>query len=891
MFDPRSNSRSKVGRRLRAVIPPSAPRLSPSEDRRRSGMMRDTILRRSPLFLLAVALLALAGTLLAVPAPLKAAPGANDPSVVWSATLTGHYCDYDYAEAVGGTGNDFKPGQDIGPITSHEATHRCTDHLSDTGFSDGGEDWEVLLIEAANASAGGIEANAQVWLDNDLISGQLSNAGFPADVHRERRTRLGPGIPYNVYSRLFFWYGDTALPVRDARHTIQIPFDLPDDSGKPDVEYSYRLYWSAPSLRVDPSGSVEMRLAIAPAEPANVVTVPGNRSLSVSWDASDGATRYEVHYKQADAPYEMSPGSDPATGWVDARHAGAATTTAIGGLANGTVYEVRVRALNPGGWSLWSYPGIWHSDFGPRDLGDGLLVGCRNSEPIPYSQVGNLCSSQVWKSWPDGWVYKTNIRDCDCAWWTNQWSPVAGALTDDGFTHGGTDYQIYSMHTHDRQSGDGLNEFTLGVSPRLAGMDGMRLHVEVRDHRHDHHAMSRVYESHRNYAFADATNRDTSGYDSSLGEDVEVTVQTWGGLSTGSEYTLTPERLFRADERMRVWLWDPAASTPAAASGTGESGGQSGSPGSEGGEGAVAQGQSQYAELIDKMYEWRNDPEWVSHKEHTDRWDRALLAFGENVADATLTRMTAAEAQGFADRGSAWSRWVEVAEALRDLEAAGQLEQTNQAPTVSTSISDVTIVNESGTRTVSLSGVFDDADGDGLTISARSSDEATATASVSSDGSSLTVTARLRGTATITVTADDGNSGTADDTFTVTVKAAPVLASALADVSGLEMWSTQDVSLIGVFSDADGDQLTIAAASSDETRATVTVASDGSELTLSGVAEGTTTVSVTARDSDGNRVSDAFQVEVVKRFASLIPQMYQWRNDPQWVSYKDHTDR
>ena len=91
------------------------------------------------------------------------------------------------------------------------------------------------------------------------------------------------------------------------------------------------------------------------------------------------------------------------------------------------------------------------------------------------------------------------------------------------------------------------------------------------------------------------------------------------------------------------------------------------------------------------------------------------------------------------------------------------------------------------------------------------------------------------------------------DTFTVRVKAAPVVASALGDVSGLEAGATYEVSLSGVFSDADGDTVTVSAASSDETKATVSVASDGSKLTLTGVAEGTATITVTAQDSDGNR--------------------------------------
>lgn len=72
------------------------------------------------------------------------------------------------------------------------------------------------------------------------------------------------------------------------------------------------------------------------------------------------------------------------------------------------------------------------------------------------------------------------------------------------------------------------------------------------------------------------------------------------------------------------------------------------------------------------------------------------------------------------------------------------------------------------------------------------------------------------------------------------------------------------MSLTGVFTDADGDALTITATSGDEAIATVSVASDGSRLTVAGAADGTATITVTARDSDGNRVSDAFDVEVVE---------------------------
>ena len=83
---------------------------------------------------------------------------------------------------------------------------------------------------------------------------------------------------------------------------------------------------------------------------------------------------------------------------------------------------------------------------------------------------------------------------------------------------------------------------------------------------------------------------------------------------------------------------------------------------------AVPPAATDYTALIAQMYEWRNDPQWVAYQSHTDRWDRALLAFGQPVTDTTLTPMTAAEAQAFADQGM--TRWEDVADALWEIEAA-----------------------------------------------------------------------------------------------------------------------------------------------------------------------------------------------------------------------------
>ena len=198
--------------------------------------------------------------------------------------------------------------------------------------------------------------------------------------------------------------------------------------------------------------------------------------------------------------------------------------------------------------------------------------------------------------------------------------------------------------------------------------------------------------------------------------------------------------------------------------------------------------------------------------------------------------------------------------------------QANSVPTVANAISDATIVNGSGSHQESLANVFSDADGDSLTITAASSDPDVATVSVATDGSSLTVSAQGPW--------DRHHHGHCERwqrrhggrrPSTVTVKAAPTVSSAIADVTGLEAGSTRDVSLSGVFSDADGDPLTITAQSSDTAKATVTVASDGSKLTLTGVAAGTAAITVTAEDADGNRAGDQFQVSVVQAQQQQTP--------------------
>ena len=186
--------------------------------------------------------------------------------------------------------------------------------------------------------------------------------------------------------------------------------------------------------------------------------------------------------------------------------------------------------------------------------------------------------------------------------------------------------------------------------------------------------------------------------------------------------------------------------------------------------------------------------------------------------------------------------------------------KVNGAPTVASAIADQTVA-VGGTTTVALGSVFSDPNDDTLTLTASSS--ATGTATVAINNNTLTITGVVVGTATITVTASDG-SLSVSDTFEVTVTAqpvpnrAPVVAEAIADQSVM-VDETTTVALASVFSDPDGDTLTLTASSGATDKATVSLS--GTTLTITGIAAGTATITVTA--SDGSlSVTDTFDITV-----------------------------
>ena len=219
--------------------------------------------------------------------------------------------------------------------------------------------------------------------------------------------------------------------------------------------------------------------------------------------------------------------------------------------------------------------------------------------------------------------------------------------------------------------------------------------------------------------------------------------------------------------------------------------------------------------------------------------------------------------QDYGNKRITLEQFTEVKDAWRAGEehAAQIKELANKAPTVETAFDDITLVGSGDSRQLSTSGRFSDPDGHTITmIEAATSAQNVASVAMASDDSSLTVTAKSRGTATITVTAHDGHNGRVSDTFTVTVKAAPTVASPIADVFEPAVGGGKEVDLSKVFADADGDPLTYSASTTNEDISVGYI--DGARVLLLALGRGSVTITVTARDSDGNTVSDSFTVTV-----------------------------
>ena len=167
------------------------------------------------------------------------------------------------------------------------------------------------------------------------------------------------------------------------------------------------------------------------------------------------------------------------------------------------------------------------------------------------------------------------------------------------------------------------------------------------------------------------------------------------------------------------------------------------------------------------------------------------------------------------------------------------------------------------TATIDASPFFSDPDGQTLSYAAASSNRRVATAAVA--GATVTLTGVAVGTASITVTATDPGGLTAQQRFSVTVRAAndaPEVVSTIPDLS-LTVDEARTWRGSSHFRDPNGDALTYAAGSSNA--AVVLALVSGGEFGIGAVSAGSAVVTVTASDPGGLSAQLSFRVTVQTR--------------------------
>ena len=508
-----------------------------------------------------------------------------------------------------------------------------------------------------------------------------------------------------------------------------------------------------------------------PAPPEPVVLVPelqasgGDGALHLSWnDSSSEHSGYDVAYKRSSAPDRAAAGGDPETGWVDAGHTGLERSLTIRGLTNWVSYDARVRLAFADGTGRWSDV-VTATPEEPVALGDPRNVTVTISDTT--AEEGETVTLTVTLDDPaprEGatvrfWAYGNTIGG------------TVGAAQALGDYRLSPAQEASNFSTAPIRIGPGQTTATARLEVVLNQWTGRNSRSDGRGH----------------WIYAPVE-------ESAEGIGVYATAEVPDADHKHGRWALT-------SPTVTMTIYDQGQSPTVS--------GEQGSP------------PEQEAAALPASVTLALDAATVGESAGTVTVTATLDA---PAPDGGIGGFLFAGADGTASEGIDFTMPLEI------FIPGGQ-----RSATATITITDDDL--DEADETAVISALFD------------------------------LGTAVLEDTITLTIS-DDDTGGTVEDTFTVTVKTAPTVALAIGDVS-LEANATQDVSLSGVFSDADGDALTITAGSSDDAAATVVVSADQSTLTLTGVAEGTVTVTVTAEDADGNRVSDAFEVTVTAPQSTL----------------------
>lgn len=189
--------------------------------------------------------------------------------------------------------------------------------------------------------------------------------------------------------------------------------------------------------------------------------------------------------------------------------------------------------------------------------------------------------------------------------------------------------------------------------------------------------------------------------------------------------------------------------------------------------------------------------------------------------------------------------------------------EVNDEPVVESTMPDQLLSEGFAAANIDISGTFSDPDGDVLSYSSSSSDEAVVTVAIS--GSNLVITEVGIGSSTVSVCVDDGEFQLCEELLVEVEKqnqAPQVMCPGDNDTIVVEgSGSVVLESICSLFTDPDGDVLTYSASSSDDGIATVDFTD--CTLTISETGTGTATITFCASDGEYSKCCD-YSITIAK---------------------------
>ena len=161
-----------------------------------------------------------------------------------------------------------------------------------------------------------------------------------------------------------------------------------------------------------------------PSAPTSLTATTRNAGLAVSWRAPTSAvgaavSGYVVEYRACTATPSTCTSGASWGGWTAHAHSGTGTSTTITGLANGTAYQVRVRARNIFGLGAWS------------QIVSGIPEVQTGRPSVPASLTVEAANEQLKVTWapstpPSGGTvdgYEVRYRTCGSSLTCGSWTP------------------------------------------------------------------------------------------------------------------------------------------------------------------------------------------------------------------------------------------------------------------------------------------------------------------------------------------------------------------------------------------------------------------------------------------------------------------------------------